>query len=125
MHERKNQTRPGAIGQLLPSAAGPAPVAGSIPEFITAQADGVTLAIKLQPRATKNEIGDPSGPELRIRVTAPPVESAANEALLRLLADTLDCSRGQVALIRGQSSRHKVVRIFGTTPAVILAKLGA
>ena len=124
MHERKTRPRPGPIGQPLPSGGGTAPVAGPFPEFITAQADGVTLAIKLQPRASKNEIGDPSGPELRIRVTAPPVESAANEALLRLLADTLDCSRGHVVLIRGQSSRHKVVRIFGTTPAAIRAKLG-
>lgn len=90
---------------------------------MTVQADGITLAIKLQPRASKNEIGEASGPELRIKVTAPPVDAAANEALLRLLADTLDCPRGKVELIRGHTARHKVVKVYGLTAATTLAAL--
>lgn len=96
-----------------------------LPAYLSVQSGGVTLAIKLQPRASKNEIGEPHGPELRIRVTAPPVDAAANEALIRLLADTLDCPRSQVELIRGQTARHKVVKIYGATPAAIIAKFGA
>lgn len=96
-----------------------------LPACLTAQPDGVTLAIKLQPRASRNEIGQPQGPELRIRVTAPPVDAAANEALLRLLANALDCPRGRVELLRGHTTRHKVVKIYGATPAAILARLGA
>ena len=94
-----------------------------LPTYLTAQPDGVTLTIKLQPRAAKNEIGEILGPELRVRVTAPPVDAAANEALLRLLAKTLDCPRGKVALLRGHTTRHKLVKIYGATPATILARL--
>jgi uncharacterized protein (TIGR00251 family) len=114
MHGRKLTTLPTPDPQKVPG-----------PVFITAQPDGVTLAIKLQPRASKNEIGEATGPELRIKVTAPPVDAAANEALLRLLANALDCPRGKVELIRGQTARHKVVKVYGLTPAVILKKLNA
>ena len=107
---------------------GPAsPATGNQPQptFLTAQSDGVTLAIKLQPRASQNEIGAASGSELRIRVTAPPVDAAANEALLRLLADTLDCPRGKVELVRGHTARHKVVKVYGMSPQIAVAKLAA
>ncbi|HWH68284.1 MAG TPA: DUF167 domain-containing protein, partial [Candidatus Sulfotelmatobacter sp.] len=71
------------------------------PGFLRVQPDGVLLSIKLQPRASANEIGDPLGEELRIKVTAPPVDAAANEALVRLLAEQLDCPRNHVELVRG------------------------
>jgi uncharacterized protein (TIGR00251 family) len=80
------------------------------------------LAVKLQPRASGNEIGEPLGNELRIKVTAPPVDAAANEALLRLLAETLDCHRGRVELVRGHTSRHKVVRLQGFSVETASAK---
>lgn len=95
------------------------------PGFLTVQPDGVSLAIKLQPRASANEIGEPLGDELRIKVTAPPVDAAANEALVRLLAETLDCPRGRVELIRGHTSRHKVVKLHGISVAQVREKLGA
>ena len=83
------------------------------------------LAIKLQPRASTNEIGEPLGAELRVRVTAPPVDAAANEALLRLLAVNLGCPRGRVELVRGHTSRHKMVKVYGVTVAGVLLKLRA
>ncbi len=86
--------------------------------------DGVLLSIKLQPRASANEIGEPLGSELRIKVTAPPVDAAANEALVRLLAETLDCPRNRVELVRGHTSRHKVVKVYGVTPESLIAALG-
>jgi uncharacterized protein (TIGR00251 family) len=89
------------------------------PAFLQTQPDGVLLSIKLQPRASVNEIGAPSGNELRIKVTAPPVDSAANEALLRLLADHLDCPRNQLELRRGHTSRHKLVKIYGNSDELI------
>ena len=73
------------------------------------------LAVKLQPRASKNEIGDALGAELKIKVTAPPVDAAANQALIELLAEKLGCSRGKVELIRGRTSRHKTVMLHGFT----------
>lgn len=112
MHGRKN----------LPSADANV---SALPAFLTAQADGVTLAIKLQPRASQSEIGAIAGPELRIKVTAPPVDAAANEALLRLLADKLDCPRSKVELIRGHTARHKVVKLHGLKAATVVARLTA
>ena len=94
-----------------------------IPAFLNSQADGVLLSIKLQPRASKNEICAPIGNELKIKVTAPPVDAAANEALIKLLAETLGCGRNRVELIRGRTSRHKTVLLHGFKLEEIAAKL--
>ena len=91
--------------------------------FLRAHADGVLLSVKLQPRASQNEIGAPLGGELKIKVTAPPVDAAANEALVKLLAEKLDCPRGQVELIRGHTSRHKTILLHGFKPEKVLSKL--
>src|SRR6185437_5340776 len=95
----------------------------SLPTYFRAHADGVLLSVKLQPRASANEISEPLGDELRIKVTAPPVDSAANEALIELLADALDCARNRVELVRGHTSRHKVIAIRGMTAEEVLNKL--
>ena len=81
--------------------------------FLRETSGGTLLSVKLQPRASKNEIGEPLGDELKIKVTAPPVDAAANQALIELLADKLGCSRGRVELIRGQTSRHKTILLHG------------
>ncbi len=91
-----------------------------IPNFLRAQPDGALLSVKLQPRASRNEIGAPLGDELKIKVTAPPVDAAANRALIELLAEKLDCPRGRVELIRGQTSRHKTIQLHGFTPEEVL-----
>ena len=96
----------------------------STPGFLREQHDGVLLAIKLQPRASSNEVGQPLGSELKIKVTAPPVDAAANEALVRLLAETIHCPRNRVELLRGHTSRHKTVKLYGLTAEQVLARLG-
>jgi uncharacterized protein (TIGR00251 family) len=111
MHGRKNNPNLNPQTAILP------------PAFLTAQADGVTLAIKLQPRASRNEIDALAGPELRIKVTAAPVDAAANEALLRLLADAFDCPRSKVELLRGHTARHKIVKIHGLTSTTAIGML--
>ena len=63
------------------------------------------------------------GNELKIKITAPPVDSAANEALVQFLAAKLDCSKGAVRLVRGQTSRHKIVAITGLGAAEIEKRL--
>jgi uncharacterized protein (TIGR00251 family) len=95
----------------------------TLPPFLHAQPEGVLLRVKVQPRASKNAIGEVLGNELKITVTAPPVDSAANQALLCLLADTLDCPRGAVQVVRGQASRHKHVLIHGLSANDVVAKL--
>jgi uncharacterized protein (TIGR00251 family) len=83
----------------------------------------VLLSLKVQPRASKNEIGEVVGAELKVKVTAPPVDSAANEAVLRLLAEKLGCPRGAVQLLRGATSRHKQVLVVGMKAEEVAAKL--
>lgn len=94
-----------------------------MPGFLSVQPDGVTLAVKVTPRAPRNEIGEALGTELRVKVTALPVDAAANAALIRLLAEKLDCPRSAVQIARGQTSRHKLVKIRGLSAAVVMAKL--
>jgi len=95
----------------------------NLPSFLHEQPDGVVLSIKLQPRASANEIGSALGAELRVKVSAPPVDAAANEALVRLLAKQLDCPRNRIELLRGHTSRHKHVKIFGLKGEALLQKL--
>ena len=95
----------------------------SLPPYLRAQPDGVLLSVKLQPRAPANEIAGPMGNELRIKVTAPPVDSAANEALVRFLAEKLDCGRGRVELVRGPTSRHKVIKLHGMRAEEVAMRL--
>ena len=95
----------------------------ALPNYLRAQSDGTLLSVKLQPRASASEIGDALGDELRIKVTAPPVDAAANQALVELLAETLDCSRSRIELIRGHTSRHKTLKLHGYTPEAVLAKV--
>ena len=96
----------------------------SLPPYLRVQPGGVWLSIKLQPRASANEIGEALGNELRVKVMAPPVDSAANEALVRFLAEKLDCARNRVELVRGQTSRHKVIKLHGMTVEEVAKKLG-
>jgi len=93
--------------------------------FLRETAGGALLSVKLQPRASKNEIGAPLGDELKIKVTAPPVDAAANESLVKFLAEKLDCPRGKVELIRGHTSRHKSVMLHGFKPKDVFSKLSA
>jgi len=94
-----------------------------VPSYLRATTGGTLLSVKLQPRASKNEIGEPLGEELKIKVTAPPVDAAANQALVEFLADVLDCSRSQVELLRGHTSRHKTLRLHGLPPEIVTQKL--
>jgi uncharacterized protein (TIGR00251 family) len=91
--------------------------------FLRETSGGTLLSVKLQPRASKNEIGAPLGNELKIKVTAPPVDAAANQALVEFLAEKLGCSRGKVELLRGHTSRHKTIMLHGFKAADALQRL--
>lgn len=93
--------------------------------YLRSHSSGVYLAVKIQPRASQNKIGEAMGAELKIQVTAPPVDAAANEALLRFLAEQLDCPRGSIQLVKGHTSRHKVLFVRGLDAATIEQRLSA
>jgi uncharacterized protein (TIGR00251 family) len=84
----------------------------------------VTIAVKVVPRASKNEIAGREGDAVKIRLTAPPVEGKANAALVKFLADALGVSRAQIEVVAGQGSRRKLVRVRGVTEQRIKALVG-
>jgi len=91
-----------------------------LPPYIVVESDGCLISIKAQPRARETSIVGMHGAELKVRIAAPPVDSAANDALVEYLAATLGCWKRQVILIRGATSRHKVVRVVGVeVPEII------
>ena len=71
----------------------------------------VRLSVRVQPRASRNEIIGFREGSLRVRLQAPPVDGAANEALVLVLADALGVPRRHVRLVSGLASRQKVVEI--------------
>ncbi len=81
--------------------------------YLNTHKEGLTLAIRVSPRASKNAIEEEHGGELRVRVTAPPVDAAANQAVVRLLADRLGCAPSAISLLRGKTARHKVFLVRG------------
>ncbi|HVY68809.1 MAG TPA: DUF167 domain-containing protein [Verrucomicrobiae bacterium] len=96
----------------------------SLPSCLRADERGTLLAIKAQPRASRNELAGFVGVELKVRVTAPPVDSAANEAIVELLADLLKCGRAAVQITRGPKNPHKTVLIAGLAPDEVARRLG-
>lgn len=83
-----------------------------------------TLTLHIHPGAKKTEVAGLHGEALKIRLAAPPVDGKANDALLRFVAEQLDLPRSAVTLKSGQTSRHKVVEICGSTEARIAAFAG-
>jgi uncharacterized protein (TIGR00251 family) len=76
---------------------------------------GVTLSVRIQPRASKNEVVRLENGSLKIRLTAPPVDGAANEALVKFLADQFSVAKSRVEIVSGHTSRDKIVRISGVS----------
>lgn len=91
---------------------------------ITESKGSVAFAVRVTPRASRDAIeGDYQG-ALKVRLTAPPVDDRANEALRRLLANHLKVPISAVRILAGEKSRTKRISIAGTTSAQILALAG-
>jgi uncharacterized protein (TIGR00251 family) len=89
-----------------------------------AKGGGLTLRVRVQPRASREAVGGLRGGALVVRLTAPPVEGSANAALCRLLGKTLGLAPSAVSLLRGAASRDKLVRIEGLGREAARLKLG-
>lgn len=74
---------------------------------------GVRLHLFIQPKSSKNEIVGPHNGELKIKITAPPIDGRANEGLVEFLSDYFNVPKRSVVLVRGETGRHKVVDVFG------------
>jgi len=79
-------------------------------EALEKRDEGAWLRVRVQPKASRNSI-HVTGDRVRIALTAPPVDGAANEALVDFVAKTLGVARRCVTLVQGEKSRDKVVRI--------------
>jgi uncharacterized protein (TIGR00251 family) len=75
------------------------------------------IEVRVIPRARRDEIGGERGGRLLVRLTAPPVDGAANAALCRLVARRVGVPARRVSIVRGQASRDKLVRVEGLTEA--------
>ena len=80
--------------------------------------------MRVQPRAARTEVAGPYGGDaIRIRLTAPPVDGAANDALVRFLADRLEVPRSAVRIESGVTGRSKVVAVDGIGPETATRRL--
>jgi len=86
--------------------------------------DGVTFGVRVQPRASRSEIGGEWEGALRLRLAAPPVDDKANEELRRLLAAELNVPVAAVKIVHGQHSRSKRIEIRGVTAAQVTQLAG-
>ena len=84
---------------------------------ITESDGAITFDVQVVPRASREKLGPVLGDRLKVQLTAPPVDGAANDALVALLARTFSTRRDQIHIIRGLTGRKKTVRVVGVTPA--------
>jgi uncharacterized protein (TIGR00251 family) len=80
--------------------------------------------VQVVPRASRDRVGPIVGERLKVQLTAPPVDGAANDALRTLLAKALSVPRSAVTIVRGETGRKKTVRIDGASAEQLRALLG-
>ena len=91
--------------------------------WVAADAAGCLLVVRAIPRAARTAVAGERAGALLVRVAAPPVEGAANAALLEFLSDVLKVPMRQLTIVSGESSRTKRVRIQGLSPGDALERL--
>ncbi len=83
----------------------------TLPPWCRCEGDALVLALRVQPRASRDEVLGPQGERLKVRITAPPVEGAANAHLVRFLAAELGVPPSRVEVVAGLAGREKRVRV--------------
>ena len=93
---------------------------------ISPTATGVLLRLRVQPRSSREGVAGVMADTIRLRLMAPPVDGAANEALIRFLAASLKVPRSAVELVSGRTGRIKLVAVAGVSveQAVRLLRVG-
>ncbi|UXR64980.1 DUF167 family protein [Bdellovibrio bacteriovorus] len=80
---------------------------------------GVRLHLFIQPKASKNEVVGPHNGELKVKITAPPIDGRANEGLIEFMSDLFDIPKRDVVLVKGDTGRHKVVELCGLSEETV------
>ena len=94
-------------------------------DWVQRSASGVFLQVRVTPRAARAGIAGVRGGALAVRLTAPPVEGAANRELVAVLARALAVRPAAVAITSGARGRQKRVRVEGLDPEAVRARVGA
>lgn len=93
------------------------------PQWLHPQDADVLIDVLVSPGGPRSRVMGVHDERLKIQIAAPPVDGKANEALVRFLAETLDVSKSQVAIVGGPSSKRKTVRIAGVQPNFVYLRL--
>lgn len=80
-------------------------------EFYEWQGEDLILRVRVQPRASRDELAEPYGDRIKIRITSPPVEGKANDHLIRFLAKQFGVPGNRITLLAGAASRDKRLKI--------------
>jgi len=97
-----------------------------MPDWLQRHPDRITLTLRVQPRASCDEVAGLHADRLKLRISAPPVDGAANRHLCRYLADLFQVPASSVRLVRGERGRDKTVEVNGATQLPeVLAVLAA
>ncbi|MBI3567242.1 MAG: YggU family protein [Gemmatimonadetes bacterium] len=91
---------------------------------MTPREGAVRFAVRVQPRASRAGVDGVHGDALRVRVHAPPVDGAANDAVIAVLADALRVAKRDVRIVSGEGSRSKVVEVAGVSVEAVRALAG-
>jgi len=86
--------------------------------------EGLRIEVKVQPRSSRNQISGVQDGVLKVKLTAPPVEGEANQALINFLARLLKVPRKNIVLIRGETARNKLIEIRGLSKEELQQALG-
>jgi uncharacterized protein len=92
---------------------------------LAASPDGVTIPVRVAPRAGRTALDGVVEGALRVRLAAPPVEGAANRALVEFLANLLGVPKRDVAIVRGERGRQKLVQVRGLDADQVRQRLAA
>lgn len=86
--------------------------------------NGVSFAVRVIPRSSKSEVIGEHDDALKVKLASPPVDGAANAELVKILAKALGIAKSSIAIVSGESSKTKQLRIDGVTAAEIAALTG-
>lgn len=95
----------------------------ALSDLLSTVPGGVRIPIQAQPRAGRDRVVGVHGEAIKVQIASAPVDGAANEGIVRFLAKLLRVSKGSVALVQGERSRHKVVEVSGLELSEVAARL--
>ncbi|PLY03076.1 MAG: YggU family protein [Desulfuromonas sp.] len=94
-----------------------------MPDWLRSVEEGTVISLHVQPRASRNEIIGEQDGALKVRLTSPPVEGAANKLCCEIFAKTCGVPKRNVSILSGEKSRQKRLLVSGLSVAVVQEKI--